>query len=37
MPGKFDPGAEGQLKIADWKDWTSPTLENDVTLSGLSP
>lgn len=37
LPGKFDPGAEGQLKIADWKDWTSPTLENDVTLSGLSP
>jgi hypothetical protein len=36
-PGKFDPGAEGQLELADWKDWTSPTLENDVTLSGLTP
>ncbi|HWP08679.1 MAG TPA: hypothetical protein VNN72_23215 [Polyangiaceae bacterium] len=36
-PGKIDPGSEGQLKIADWKDWTSPTLENDVTLSGLTP
>ena len=34
-PGRFVPSAQGQLKVADWKDWEAPTLEDDATLSGL--
>jgi len=35
LPGRFDASTQGQLKVSDWKDWESPTLENDATLSGL--